>query len=179
MRVLDSKRDSRCSHRPAEQLVLGVLRIFQRSQPAGSTRCLALPFEPVAEHGARFGFGASFAWIRGFDNLAVTAGPYGACMKPSAQSTGRPSRNLTLVPLADEARQDPVSVTIEQGLHCEEVVLITVPRDRRLLEELRLRLGDRMRAYRVTPETLTFSVSKEKHDSNLIPLIDPSRECVW
>ena len=50
------------------------------------------------------------------------------------------------------------SITIEQGPHGEQLVLLTVPREPRLLRELWQRLGDRLHPYRVMPTVLTFAV---------------------
>ena len=92
-------------------------------------------------------------------------------MKQTAQTTGARPPYLTVLPPAAEPTDDGlIRLAIEEGLNGEELVLVTIPREPRLLGELRMRLGDRLRPYRVTPTELTFAVSDDRCDGNIIAI---------
>jgi len=51
-------------------------------------------------------------------------------------------------------------VHVEQGADDEEVVLVTISRHGRLLEQVRARLGAAMSIRKITPDELTFVISE-------------------
>ncbi|MGH2364282.1 MAG: hypothetical protein ACRDHX_06475 [Chloroflexota bacterium] len=95
-------------------------------------------------------------------------------MKARALSAGGRPPYLTLLPPANQMAKDgePCCITIEQGPRGEEVVLLTVPREPRLLRELWQRLGDRLHPYRVLPAALTFAVHNRAGDERIISLTE-------
>lgn len=100
-------------------------------------------------------------------------------MKQTVQTSGSRPPYLTLLPPADEPQDDgPILLAIDEGPNGEEVVLVTVPREPRLLGEVRRRLGDRLRTYRVTPTELTFAVDDERRDGNIISIRDAKHASV-
>ena len=69
-------------------------------------------------------------------------------------------------------------IAIKQGADGEDLVLLTVPRNAALLRELRARLGRRMRAYNVAPQSLTFVVDDAPRPSNVVSISDRRLACV-
>ena len=69
-------------------------------------------------------------------------------------------------------------IAVEKDADGEELVLLTVPRNAALLRELRGRLGRRMRAYKVAPQSLTFVVEDEPPASNVVSISDKRLACV-
>jgi len=83
----------------------------------------------------------------------------------------RPSY-LRLVHPDESGQPEPAfRVAIEcGGADCDEVVL-TIPRNFRLLEEVQGRLGARLRLRRVSPEELTFVIVDHEPGRRLVRLL--------
>ena len=95
----------------------------------------------------------------------------------TADTTPRPQPVTLVRQLGAGCGLDRISVTVELGAHEQEVVLVTLPRDRRLLDEIHRRLGKRLRAYRCTPESVTFALDDETRGGHITYIFDPRLTC--